>query len=176
MVFVYATLALLLLLLVFVYLTRPAAPDDLSGESEAKQYARDLGEEHWLDLSQRIFDPADSCWLRDKLGFPELAHSLTQARKRLAIQWLMSLRNSFDELIRTPEADLAEDSAASSPGSWRLLWMTVRFNALITYALMVVRLFGPYHRLSPSFGWVRIVAGQGLHGTRLAVAPGEKPK
>jgi hypothetical protein len=35
-----------------------------------------------------------------------------------------------------------------------MLWLTLRFQFLLSYALLVVRLFGPYHRLLPSFTWV----------------------
>jgi hypothetical protein len=36
------------------------------------------------------------------------------------------------------------------------LWLTGRFQILVSYALFVVKLFGPYHRLIPSFSWVPI--------------------
>ncbi len=170
MLLLYASLALLLLLLVF-FLARPAKPEGMIEETFPKHHAQDLGDERWLSLSQIIFDPSDSRWLRDQLGFPQLAHSLAQARKQLAIQWLISLRRSFDEVIRTPEANLAGSDPAPLPlRGWRFLWLTVRFYTLVTYALLVVRILGPYHRLYPSFGWTRFVEGRGFPRTHLSVA------
>ena len=170
MLFLYASLAVLLLLLVF-FLISPAKPEATAEETLPKHRAQDLGDEHWLSLSQLIFDPSDSRWLRDELGFPRLARSLAQTRKQLAIRWLISLRRSFDELIRTPEVELNDGDLSSPPlRGWRILWLAVRFYALVSYALLVVRIFGPYHRLYPALGWTRFVEGRGLLRTRLSVA------
>jgi hypothetical protein len=105
----------------------------------------------WLDLANRIFDPADYRWLRDELCFPQAANLLAQHRKHLAIQWLKALRNSFHQLVRL---DAAEHGPAPEHSSWQSLWLTLRFQFLLFYALLVVRLFGPYHRLVPRFGWL----------------------
>lgn len=113
-----------------------------------------MGIGQWLDLSERIFDPGDARWLAEELAFPALAVALMEGRKHLAIRWLQALQASFDELARTPEAASDADSKASSTESWRMLWLTVRFKLLVWYALLVVRVFGPYHRLIPSFSWV----------------------
>ena len=111
------------------------------------------GSGRWLDLSERIFNPSDARWLRDDLAFPKLAEVLVRDRKRLAIRWLEALQASFDEVVRTPELTSSEVPEASSIGSWQMLWLTVRFKILVSYALFMVKLFGPYHRLIPSFSW-----------------------
>lgn len=108
----------------------------------------------WLSLSERIFDPSDARWLADELAFPKLAKALMLSRKRLAIRWLEALQSSFDELVRTPSLASSESPEAVSAHSWKLLWLTVRFKLLISYALLVVKVLGPYHRLIPSFSWV----------------------
>jgi len=109
---------------------------------------------NWLHLSERIFDPSDARWLAEELGLPDLASALVLERKRLAIFWLEALRASFDQLVRTPEFSPSEVSVGSSDGNWKMLWQTFRFKVAISYALLVVRLFGPYHRLIPSFSWI----------------------
>jgi len=109
---------------------------------------------NWLHLSERIFDPSDARWLAEELGLPDLANALVFERKRLAILWLVALRASFDQLVRTPDFSPSDVSVESSDGSWKMLWQTVRFKVSISYAMLVVRLFGPYHRLIPSFSWV----------------------
>jgi hypothetical protein len=43
--------------------------------------------------------------------------------------------------------------------SWHMLWLTVRFQFLLSYALLVVKLFGLYHRLMPSFTWIPFPRG-----------------
>src|SRR5208337_1641505 len=108
----------------------------------------------WLHLSERIFDPTDARWLAEELGFPKLANALILGRKRLAIHWLEALQAAFDDLVRTPEFSPSEAPKASSVGSWPMLWLTLRFKISVSYALLVVKLFGPYHRLIPSFSWV----------------------
>ncbi len=69
-----------------------------------------MGSGHWLDLSERIFDPSDARWLAEELAFPKLAEALILGRKRLAIRWLEALQASFDELVRTPELSPSEAS------------------------------------------------------------------
>ncbi len=151
---IYAGTAIGFLILVLGLLarTRPENPDEegLAG----KDYTQHLGDAGWLDLSERIFDPSDARWLREELAFPKLANSLTCARKRLAIRWLRALQASFNDLVRRPEPASSEAPLANSAPSWQMLWLTVRFQFLLSYALLVVRLFGPYHRLIPSFTWI----------------------
>jgi hypothetical protein len=115
-----------------------------------------IGDTSWLALSERIFDPTDASWLENELAFPSLAAALVRERKQLAIRWLEALQASFDQLIRTPEFASSENSAASPLADWQMLWLTLRFKVLLSYALLVVRFFGPYHRLIPSFSWIRV--------------------
>jgi hypothetical protein len=149
--YVGIAIAFLLMVLGVLARTRPAEPN----ESDADQgLASHLRQANWLDLSERIFDPSDARWLREDLAFPRLADSLTDTRKELALRWLRALEASFDELVRTPDLALGETAETPSIASWKMLWLTVRFQFLLSYALLVVRLFGPYHRLIPSFNWV----------------------
>ena len=67
----------------------------------------------------------------------------------MALQWLRALRRSFDELVRVPETPQDREAASESVPSWPLLWFTLRFHLLVSYALLVVRVLGPYHRLNP---------------------------
>ncbi len=108
----------------------------------------------WLQLSERLFDPSDERWLVEELNLPNLARTLTVERKRLAIYWLETLQASFDALVRTPEFSAGETPETDSAGSWKILWLTVRFKIAISYALLVVKSFGPYNRLIPSFSWI----------------------
>lgn len=103
-----------------------------------------------LSLGERIFDPADYLWLRHELGFPELAGTLARARREMALRWLRAIRNSFEGLVRVPQSA----GASRARGSWKLLRLALRFHILLGYATLVVRLFGPYHRLVPSLHWV----------------------
>jgi hypothetical protein len=150
---IYAGIAIgfLLLVLVFLARTRPENPDEHPAE---KDFTQCLGDARWLDLSERIFDPSDARWLSEELAFPKLAISLTHARKQLAIRWLKALQASFAELVRRPEPESSEPPPSDSAPSWQMLWLTVRFQVLLLYALVVVELFGPYHRLIPSFTWI----------------------
>ena len=150
---IYAAIAIAFLILVLGLFgkKRPQEPDECMPDNH---YAPSIGSGRWLDLSERIFDPSDAHWLQDELAFPKLAKALTLERKRLAIHWLEALQASFDEVVRTPELTPSEPPEASSAGSWQMLWLTIRFKLLVSYALFVVKLFGPYHRLIPSFSWV----------------------
>jgi hypothetical protein len=150
---IYAVVSIIFLALV-VYLLIGPRPID-SDESLAKGgCARTIANGSWLSLSERIFDPSDARWLANELAFPKLAKALMLSRKRLAIRWLEALQSSFDELVRTPSVASSESPGAFSARSWKLLWLTVRFKLLISYALLVVKVLGPYHRLIPSFSWV----------------------
>jgi hypothetical protein len=148
---IYAGIAIAFLVLVLSLLVR-GRPEATSEPVPENDYAQCVGETRWIGLSECIFNPSDARWLREELSFPELARSLTRARKQLAIQWLKTLQASFHSLVRT--AAPLQDSGANSIESWRLLWLTVRFQFLLSYALMIVQLFGPYHRLIPSFSWI----------------------
>ena len=123
--------------------------------------ASSIQSRRWLALSERIFDPSDARWIEDELAFPQLAKSLVSARKLLAIRWLEALQTSFDGLVRVRETSPVEAAAAQSAGGWQMLWLILRFKALVSYALFVVRVFGPYHRLIPSFAWVPVLQGEG---------------
>jgi hypothetical protein len=150
---IYAAIAIAFLILVRRFLRKPQPldPDEVLTE---KSYAPRIGNGRWLHLSERIFDPSDARWLAEELAFPKLANALTLGRKRLAIRWLEALQASFHEVVRTPELTPSEAPEARIANSWRMLWLTLRFKFLVSYALLVVKLFGPYHRLIPSFSWV----------------------
>ena len=171
---IYAALAIAFLVLVIGFVRKPQ-PHDHEEPAEEKSHAPSLNNGRWLDLSERIFDPADARWLEEELAFPKLAHALVLDRKRLAIRWLEALQASFDELVRTPEIATGGEAEASSAGAggWQMLWMIIRFKLLISYALLVVRLFGPYHQLIPSFGWVPFSKGSG-QTIRQAALAGER--
>jgi hypothetical protein len=156
--YIYATLAIAFLIVVVALLRNPRAQD---GDAvEKKEYASTVGSRRWLDLSERIFDPSDVRWLEQELAFPKLARALSLDRKRLAVQWLEALQSSFDELIRTPEA-VSGDNGPSHASGWSMLWLILRFKFLISYALVVVKLLGPYHPLIPSFAWLPFSRGLG---------------
>jgi hypothetical protein len=150
---IYAGIAIAFLGMVLALLLRARSENTDEGVPE-KDYAPCVDEARWLNLSECIFNPADARWLRDELSFPGLALSLTRARQQLAIQWLKALQASFNTLVRTTALSPLENPGANSMEGWRLLWLTVRFQFLLSYALMIVKFFGPYHRLIPSFAWV----------------------
>jgi hypothetical protein len=150
---IYAAIAIAFLLLVLGLRHKPQSLDPDQASTE-KSYAPNVGNGRWLHLSERIFDPSDARWLEEELAFPRLAKLLVLERKRLAIHWLQAMQASFDELVRTPEIFTSEAPEAHYPGSWQMLWLAIRFKLLVSYALLVVRLVGPYHRLVPSFSWV----------------------
>ena len=166
---IYAAIAIAFLILVLGLFgkTRLHESDECLPDNHT---AHGTGNGRWLDLSERIFDPSDARWLLEELAFPKLAKALMLGRKRLAIRWLEALQASFDDVVRTPEITPSESSTASSPGSWRMLWLTLRFKLLVSYALLVVKLFGPYHRLIPSFSWVAFSRGSGRTIRRPAMA------
>jgi len=166
-------IAVLLLALALYRKSRPNEPPDALTE---RACAPNVKNQSWLNLSERLFDPSDARWLAEELAFPRLADYLTQGRKRLAIQWLEALQTSFDDLVRTPEAIPGEAAEADSSGSWRMLWLTLRFKLLVNYALLMVRMFGPYHLLIPSFSWLPF----GQEGERsfrgMALVQGHHPR
>ncbi len=114
-----------------------------------------LLDDSWLDQAQRIFDPADFYRLRDEVGSPELARDLFLHRKALALRWLRSLRGSFNELVHESRStDLGGNSGEGLCG-WIMAFHTLRIHLMLSYAMLVVWMFGPYTRLTPSFGWWR---------------------
>ena len=149
----YAAIAIAFLILV-IRLRRKRPPLDMDEAFTQKSYAPRIGNRRWLHLSERIFDPTDARWLAEELGFPKLANALIIDRKRLAIRWLEALQASFEEVVRTPELAPSEAPEMGIANSWQMLWLTLRFKFLVSYALLVVKLLGPYHRLIPSFSWV----------------------
>jgi len=166
---IYAAIAIAFLILVIGLLRKPQTdePDEALTE---KSYAPSIGNGRWLHLSERIFDPSDARWLAEELSFPKLAKALMVERKRLAIRWLEALQASFEEVVRTPELTPSEAPEARPVGSWQMLWITLRFKILVSYTLLVVKLFGPYHRLIPSFSWVPFPRGSERSFRRAALA------
>jgi hypothetical protein len=152
----YAIIAILIILLIAA-LVRGPAPEGPGTAWEEDDRAFGVQDDRFLSLSERLFDPSDYLWLRDELGFPHLASVLARSRKQLAIQWLRTLNDSFEALVRTPDPVLSNESTDIPQDSWKLLWLTLRFHGLILYALAVVRLFGPYHRLIPALDWQRYI-------------------
>ncbi len=109
-----------------------------------------------LRLAERIFDARDFEWLRTELCFPQAAEALKRHRQTLAMQWLRALRASFKELVRLPETP-ALDGPRLGASSLEVLWLTLRFHFLINYALLMVSLFGPYHRIVPVLGTLKSI-------------------
>lgn len=135
-----------------------------------RELVRGVGDGVNLDLVTRIFDAGDYRWLREGMGFPELAEKLLRHRQELALRWLRGLRCSFNELVRTPQPGGATGGDHQESGDWPTLFLTLRFHLLLIYALTVVRLWGPYHRLVPSCGWVRALLDVEARRRRLRTA------
>lgn len=154
-VLIYFALALAFLGLVF-WLAREGKSRQEADSQADPELAACVFEGKYLSIINRIFDPADYLWLYHELCFPEAARALARSRQELAIKWLQALRGSFNTIVRQAEP-VSGDSALGRDSSWQLLWLTLKFHILINYALLVVRHFGPYYRLLPSFGWVRAV-------------------
>jgi len=167
---IYAAIVIAFLVLVIGFLRKPLL-DDAEEALTEKSSATCVGNGRWLDLSERIFDPSDVRWLAEELAFPKLAKVLIVERRRLAIRWLKALQASFDEVVRTPEIIPNDTAMSASTGSWRMLWLTIRFKLLVSYALLVVRLFGPYHRLMPSIAWIPFSRESEYSPRRAALAP-----
>ena len=152
-VLVYSAIGILIAVLVALLLRQ------IEGRGAARTevdpyYVKGLWEGPGLSLAERILDPTDYLWLREELGFPGLARALRLSHQQMALKWLKAVRRSFDELVRTPEPALPGGATSDARGSWELLRLTLRFHLILGYAFLVVRFFGPYHRLVPSFGWV----------------------
>jgi hypothetical protein len=152
-VLVYPALALLLILGVAVFLRSDESPP-VDADQDWLESTQGLWDNQGLSLAEKIFDPTDYLWLRDQAGFPRLAESLYRVRRRLALEWLRALRQSFDDLLRTPEPLVPIGWTGYGREAGRLLGQTLRFHLVLTYARLVVRFFGPYHRLVPAWRWV----------------------
>jgi len=148
----YAAIAIVFLLSVLGWIRR-RRPSDSGERPPDNHFAPSSENGRWLDLSERIFDPSDARWLAEELAFPKLAEELVLERKRMAVRWLETLKESFNEIVRTPALTAGELPEVNSRGSWHMLWLTLRFQLLVSYALLLVRVFGPYHRLIPSVSW-----------------------
>lgn len=158
--YLYSVIGILIIILAII-LVRHGYEGATAEIEVERDYAQDRWDGECLSLAERIFDPADYLWLRDELGFPQLARALARSRKQLALRWLKALRRSFDELVRVPEPVRAEGSTNGASATWQLLWLTLRFHLLLSYALLVVRIFGPYYSLLPSLGWMHSLSLSG---------------
>jgi hypothetical protein len=158
-VFIYSAFALFLIVALVLLIRRRRA--DALREAEVRpDEVGPFWEGSELALAERIFDRGDYLWLRDEVGSPAVADSLLRHRRRIALRWLSAVRRSFDELVRTPGPAFPGRAVSATPEGWQLLWLTLRFHFILGYAFLVVWLFGPYHRLIPSFGWMRLLSGR----------------
>lgn len=162
MISVVAYSSVAVLIIAVVVLSR-ARESRRNGQAEG-DYLQDFPGGLTLALVERIFDSTDYVWLQDELHFPDLASELAQARKELAIRWLKALKNSFDQLARPAEPLLSGGGTRASLWSCQVFWLTLRFHLLLQYALLTVRLFGPYHRLVPSLAGRLFKLQCGLRG------------
>lgn len=163
--FLYSIIALLIIVVVAL-LSRPRREDAAAEDKISQEHVAGLWEGLGLSLAERILDPSDYYWLRDDLGFISLAESLRRNRQRLALKWLIAVRSSFNEMVRTPEPISPGRTPNGTEGSWQLLRLTLRFHLFLSYAFFVVRFFGPYHRLIPSLGWMHFPWSALPHGER----------
>jgi hypothetical protein len=161
----YLILAVAFLVLA-AWLAREKPPREGADLETEANLAECLFGANCLDLANRIFDPADYRWLQDELCFPQAAALLARDRKDLAIKWLKALRNSFRELVGVGDSEGAENGFANKLSSWQWFGLTVRFQLLLLYALIVVRLFGPYHQLVPRLGRIHSLRSLANHGVR----------
>jgi len=168
-VIAYAAIAVLVILVVAV-LYRTASEDKSLRAETDHQIARGLWEGSGLSVAEKIFDRTDYLWLRDKVGFPSLARSLARSRQQIALKWLKALRRSFEDVVLTPAAAPNQAAPPNGPGSWEMLWPTLRFHLLLAYATLVVRWFGPYHRLIPPLGGMRTPSEPYSHRDRYGTA------
>ncbi len=150
--------AALLTLVVAVFLVRQGRNGTGETTGGEKEFNLSLLDDSGLDLAGRIFDPADYRWLRDELRFPQLARALACHRKVMALGWLRGLRRSFNELVRVPHSGGMTGNPDETPPGWAMTFLTLRFHVLLSYAVLVVWLFGPYARMVPSFEWLHTVS------------------
>jgi hypothetical protein len=153
---IYSALAFLIVILTAL-LVRQRRDDQVTETESERDCAQGVWDMSCLNLAERIFDSSDYFWLRDKVGFPHLARTLARSRQQTALRWLKALRSSFEEMIRVPEPVPHNSPPGDLPRNWELLWLTLRFHLVWSYALLVVRLFGPYNRLVPSLNWRQIL-------------------
>jgi len=153
MLFAYLIFAVLVIALAVV-LTRQSSGERPASPDPGKECGVAILDDSGLDLAERIFDPGDYLWLRDEIGFPELARDLSRQRKALALKWLRCLRSSFNELVRAPRSTELPDGDSLDSAGWATTFNTLRFQFLLAYAMTVVWMFGPYTRIAPSFGWL----------------------
>jgi hypothetical protein len=155
----YAIIAVLVVILAGV-LVRQRQKDDGLALDAARDRPWDLLDASGMRVAERIFDSSDYFWLRDEIRHPQLARALLLSRRQMAVRWLKSLRRSFDDFVASPDSLFDSDAGLpDQPDGRRLLWLTIRFHLLLAYALLVVRLFGPYHTLIPSFRWINLLPG-----------------
>jgi len=166
-IFPYVVVAVLILAIAVVLARQSRYPIGEETES-AKEFKGGLLETSSLDLAERIIDPSDFRWLRDDLCFPELARMLARHRKEMALRWLRGLRSAFNEMVREPHVAGASD-ADDGRQALRMALLTLRFHALLSFAILMVWMFGPYHSIVPSFGWLRTVSRAQHQKDRLGI-------
>jgi hypothetical protein len=149
-VLAYSALAVFLIALVAVLVRR--SPPPIGPAEPRPDYSGGVLNGSSLALASRLFDSSDFVWLRDAIGFPQLARELERRRRRLALCWIEDLRREFLEHVRTPDPQFL---LTDSPRRKRArLGAILRIHLLLAYAHFVIRFFGPYHRLVPPFGWL----------------------
>jgi hypothetical protein len=164
-IIIYALLAIAILLASFWLFLKGTATSVENAPDESGIVLEPL-DANSLRLAERIFDPADRDWLHNEVCFPQAAEALARHRKTLAIQWLKAFRRSFNELVRTPDTNAGESSQAGT-SNLEILWSMLRFQFLIGYALLMVRAFGPYHRIVPILGPLQSLGKLGFTKARL---------
>lgn len=149
-VLAYSALAVILIVLVAILLRR--SPSPVRPRELRPDYSRGVLDGSNFALALRLFDSSDFLWLRDAIGFPQLAWELERQRRRLALCWVEDLRREFLEHVRTPDPQIHDEDP------FRLrrarLGATLRIHLLLVYAHFVIRFFGPYHRLVPPLDWL----------------------
>jgi hypothetical protein len=165
MLFVYLILALVIIAFA-VLMTRQSGAERHASVDHRKECGTAILDDSGLDLAERIFDPGDYLWLRDEIGFPQLANELARQRKGLALKWLRCLRSSFNELIRAPHSSELPGGDLRDSAAWAVTFNTLRFQLLLAYAMTVVWLFGPYSRITPSFSWLGPILSRDTHKER----------
>jgi hypothetical protein len=166
---VYAIVAVLIMVVAGVLL-RPDFGRDSNLDEFSGEYSEGLWEGTNLTAVEKIFDRTDYLWLRDKVGFPSLARSLARTRKQIALKWLKALRRSFDDVVLAHAAAPEQAKDPDGPGTWDIFWPMLRFHLLLTYATLVVRWFGPYHRLIPPLMRLKQPSQPYLHRERYGSA------
>jgi hypothetical protein len=171
----YSALAVLLLVGLVVLLRWREDPQASAGDDDQKS-TQGFWDPEGLTLAERIFDPADYYWLRDYVGFPHLADSLYETRRRLALAWLRAARRSFEDLLRIPEPPQPLGGKPANHSGWQLLGQVLRFQLVLAYAAFVVRYFGPYHSLVPGFRWISPVPDLRLSEDTIATSHSSHPR